>query len=114
MNRFQGFDSAIAYVAWRAGTDTQESIPRNRFLGSLNVLQIRPQISWALTYHLTSKGIIVYRVIVFLCCLLIWGHPPPTHAASELYVYTQGVERQRGGSHFAREMGGGGANHTTA
>ncbi len=75
-----------AYVAWRSGTltlfEAQDSIPWNRFLGSLNVLQMGAQISWALAYHLTSKGSIVYRVLVFLCCRLIWGHPPPTQQAS--------------------------------
>jgi hypothetical protein len=33
--------------------ETQESIPRNLFLGSLNVYKFG--LCWALTYHLTRK-----------------------------------------------------------
>jgi hypothetical protein len=36
-----------------------------------------------------------------LCCRMILGHPPPQASVSELYK--EGVERQRGGSHFALE-----------
>jgi hypothetical protein len=39
--------------------------------------------------------IIVYRLPEFLCCRMIWGHPPLQASVGELYI--KGVERQRGG-----------------
>jgi hypothetical protein len=46
-NQFRGIDSP-AYVAWRAGTKNMVVVPvrqaGNRFLGSINGLQIRAQI----------------------------------------------------------------------
>jgi len=57
---------------------------------------------------------IVYRTEYrsFLCCRMILGHPPPQASVSELYI--EGVERQRGGSHFALEREWGDPNHMTA
>ncbi len=61
---------------------------------------------------------IVYRIEYqsFLCCRMILGHPPPQASVSELYIvqFIKGVERQRGGSHFALEREWGDPIHTTA
>ncbi len=50
----------------------------------------------------------VYWLPEFLCRRLIWGHPPPLPRRRVLasYTYSEYVQRQRGGSHSARERGG--------
>jgi hypothetical protein len=50
----------------------------------------------------------------FLCCPMICNHPPPPTQVSVGELYIQGIERQRGGSHFPRERQWGDPNHTTA
>jgi hypothetical protein len=56
---------------------------------------------------------IVYRIEYrsFLCCRMILGHPPHQASVSELYI--EGIERQRGGSHFVLEREWGDPIHTT-
>ncbi len=58
----------------------------------------------------------VNRVTDFLCCHMIWGHPPSHPQAREGELYIQGVERQRGvGVDIVQGKGGGvDSKHTTA
>jgi hypothetical protein len=48
---------------------------------------------------------IAYRVPEFLCCRLIWGHPPLPPQANVGVLYIQGAERQRGGEQFRTGKG---------
>jgi hypothetical protein len=49
----------------------------------------------------------VYRVPEFLCCRLIWDHPPPSPASecTVLELYIQGVQRQREGEAISHGKG---------
>ncbi len=80
----------IEDLIWPAGT----TITTNRFLGSdswaPNVQEFGLRNEWRAgreerrkVKDEERKVSIVYRIPEFLCCRMIWGHPPPPQQASE-------------------------------